>query len=187
MINENSVAAFIDLVDDEIAVWWLSIGKPIPGFSRRCGAWVLRLDDPRIADLVLGKFLGGTARGIEFAGRQPFPIAGRLDGPGTVRAIEAEITRLSGLVEQENVARTKAKQLTAPHWPHVPEPANDQVESAAFPRTGHADRLSPVMEIVAWWDQLCGAWSTIEDVRLQRSWLARLDQPERRCMPVVLA
>jgi hypothetical protein len=89
--------------------------------------------------------------------------------------------------ESEQAIRIESKKLVPPEWPDFPSPLD--IGNPARSKVSDAAGV-PVAKTLAtarWLSSLCTRWERLEEERLARPWLAKLDGNVERALPVVVA
>jgi hypothetical protein len=141
--------------------------------GRLGGAWVLGAgDDKTLESLTFGRIVLPTKAGplaLKNAGLSPDRL---LDVNATVAAATGSRDRCQEAFDTEQARRLPSKRLRAPAWP-------------AFPAA--LDVEHPPSWVVSYeYDALCSGWEDLEEQRLSRSLLRKLDGDDERSLPVVL-
>lgn len=179
MAHVLDIVSVVDRADDLAVVWWVDPNPPSKA-SEQCGAWVLPADDPRVGDLVAGRWLLATPAGaaaVRQLGAEPRAV---VDVRATVTAVTDEISRLHGLFLTE-VAKPGKQTMTEPTWPVVGAPID-------LARPPQADAAEPAactaLGVARWTARLSRTWHALEEERSRRPYLREAGTSAHRPVPL---
>jgi hypothetical protein len=88
--------------------------------------------------------------------------------------------------DTEQARRLPSKRLRAPAWPAFPAALDVEHPPSWVVSYEYDHRLDLVLSISHWLDALCSRWEDLEEQRLSRSLLRKLDGDDERSLPIVL-
>jgi hypothetical protein len=186
--GRGAVVALVDANDVSVIVWWTHIG-PREGspMSRLCGAWVL--DRSAVGDIesvTFDRVLFATKTGNQALIESGVINLKVLDLGATLEAAVAFRDKCQRAFEEEQATRIESKKLIPPEWPSFPS----LIDVENPPKWELASQVKvPIETALAtarWLEALCARWERLEEERLARPWLAKLDGNVERALPVVV-
>ena len=169
-------------------LWWANVGlKPAPSMGRLCGAWVLGAGDYKtLESLTFGRIVLPTTAGalaLKNAGLNPERV---LDLEATLDAAASGRDRCQKAFETEQAQRVPSKRLQAPGWPLFPAALDVEHPPPWEVSNEYDHRLGSALSIAHWLAGLCSRWEDLEEQRMSRPLLRKLDGDDERPLPIVL-
>ena len=174
------IIATVDATKTKTIIWWTNIRpERTASMARNCGAWELYLDDVEsIRTATDGKICLATPLGHKMLQTVSTATPTFLNANATLANVLGEQHRLE-IMHASSKNKTAAKPLL---WQPTPESLNfSQAKQPAAPKD-----VQRALGIADWLVELAEFWESVEQVRLSRPNLRKVDGPEIRPLPLVL-
>ncbi|GAB4587610.1 hypothetical protein [Nocardia sp. IFM 10818] len=172
-----SLVVVLNEVGSRLVVWHVNVGQAI-GLSRLSGAWVLERDESEaITTLVAGHRI--VRCDGEITVPEGISVSGIVDVDATVRTLQAEVAEIDELFTAHQ--STVANKLIRPQWPEFVHPSD-----ARQPVHDVSDEVRPALLLARGIADLAEAWSSLESLRLARSFLIDHGGPVARPLPLTV-